>query len=185
MEERDLIQRARAGEKDAFGQLVRLHQARLRAYAARFLDRPDDVYDLVQDAFLDALRNLDSFDPSGDLAAWLRGICKNRILNFFRSRQVRRNADLALVDAALAERVAALPDAPDDAVLRVDALKDCMGELQESHRRVLELRYHAGHSVSRIASAFNRSASSISMILLRVRSTLTKCVQRKLRTAES
>ena len=92
MDERDLIQKAQQGDRDAFGELVALYQARLRAFVARYVTRPDDVYDIVQEGFIDAMQHLDRFDPAKDFGPWLRAICRNRMLNHFRSAKVRQNA---------------------------------------------------------------------------------------------
>ena len=81
MDEADLVRRAQQGDRGAFGELVRLHQARLRAFAARFVPRSEDVFDLVQDAFVSAYRALGTFDPALELGPWLRTICRNRIRN--------------------------------------------------------------------------------------------------------
>lgn len=78
MHEREIILKAQRGDHEAFGELVRRYQARLRGFAARDVENSHDVYDLVQDAFLDALRNLGSFDVEREFYPWLRAICRNR-----------------------------------------------------------------------------------------------------------
>ena len=180
MDERELIQRAQAGDRDAFGEIVRLHQARLRAFAARYVDRAEDVFDLVQDAFLDALRNLHVFDARQEFGPWLRAICRNRIRNYWRDRRVRRNAHQALVDAALEEGAGAMEDDLDAAVGRVRALERCVGELQPAHRELLQLRYARGVPVADLARRLDRSPPAMSMILCRIRSALMKCMERSL-----
>ena len=97
MDERELIRRAQQGDREAFGQLVALYQARLRAYVARYVPRADEVFDIVQDGFIDALEHLDRFDADKEVGPWLRAICRNRMLNHFRSHRVRQNAAQALV----------------------------------------------------------------------------------------
>jgi RNA polymerase sigma-70 factor (ECF subfamily) len=78
MDERELIRLAQKGDRDAFGELVALYQARLRAYVARYVSRPDEVFDIVQDGFIDAMEHLDRFDPEKEVGPWLRAICRNR-----------------------------------------------------------------------------------------------------------
>src|SRR5215510_1283467 len=114
MDERELIRRAREGDRDAFGNLVALYQARLRAFVARYVSRPDEVFDIVQDGFIDAMEHLERFDASKEFGPWLRAICRNRMLNHFRSAKVRQNAAAALVEEALQENWGAMEDDLDD-----------------------------------------------------------------------
>jgi RNA polymerase sigma-70 factor len=180
MDEAGLIRRAQQGDRGAFGELVRLHQARLRAFAARFVPRSEDVFDLVQDAFLSAYRALGTFDPAQDLGPWLRTICRNRIRNHWRERRVRRSAQLALVDAALEASAEASGEAADDALERVEALRRCVDELQPSHRELVRDRYARGMAVADLARRLDRSAPALSMVLVRVRAALLKCLARRL-----
>jgi RNA polymerase sigma-70 factor (ECF subfamily) len=181
--EREQLRKARSGDLDAFGELIRLHQARLRAFVARYVESSHDVYDIVQDAWLDALRNLDSFDGERELLPWLRGICRNRVLNYYRSRRVRRTTGQSLVDGAI-EAVAAADDCNDDELERVEALRRCIGQLPATQREVLDRRYLQGAAVKQMAADLNRTAASISMQLRRIRMTLLECVEGRLRMAE-
>lgn len=180
MDERDLILKAQAGDRGAFGELVGLYQARLRAYAARYVERGDDVFDIVQDTFLDALQNVQTFDAQRELAPWLRGICRNRILNYFRARKVRRQAHLAQVDAALEERLGAAQQEAGDGVERIEELRRCLGQLDERTRVLIRRRYEEGTSIQDLSGDLRRSAASVSILLLRVRAVLLKCMTRKL-----
>ncbi|MGE3803032.1 MAG: RNA polymerase sigma factor [Gemmataceae bacterium] len=183
MHERELILRARSGDREAFGELVRQHQARLRSFLACTIDNAHDVYDLAQDAFLDAFRNLDSFDVDKEFYPWLRGIARNRMLNFFRTRKRRRSEPQALVDEALAEVAARCETEPGGD--RLEALASCLEGLEESQRSLISLRYGEGVAVKELASRFERNATAVSMQLLRLRAALMECVDRKLRVAGS
>lgn len=183
MDERAIIIAAQRGDHEAFGELVRRYQARLRGFAARDVENSHDVYDLVQEAFLDALRHLGSFDVEREFYPWLRTICRNRVLNYFRARSSRRSGAQALVDAAIEEIADAREDADDHSVERIAALKHCIGQLHEPQRSVLDLRYAEGIAVKDIAARLSKSAASVTMQLQRIKAALLECVQRQLRLA--
>ena len=61
--ERDLIERARGGDREAFGTLVRTHLPAAIRVAMQVMRHEADAEDVVQDAFLSALKNLDGFEP--------------------------------------------------------------------------------------------------------------------------
>jgi RNA polymerase sigma-70 factor, ECF subfamily len=184
MDERDLILKAQRGDREAFGLLVRSYQARLRAFVARSVHRAEDVFDIVQDAFLDALKNLHRFDPGQELGPWLRACCRNRMLNFFRARRVRQTAAVALVDQALEEQWMAHEVALDEVSDEVRALQKCVDQLEGSQRELLDFRYKRNVPVHDLARRLRRSAAALSMTLFRIRAALQKCMGRRLEAIE-
>lgn len=183
MDEQELILRARKGDRDAFGQIVALYQARLRAFVARYVTRPDEVFDIVQDGFIDAMEHLDRFDSSKDFGPWLRAICRNRMLNHFRSNKVRQNAAAALVDAAIQETWGAMEEDLEDGAERVAALRRCVDKLEKSQRELIEMRYRREVPLNDLARKLRRSAAALSMSLFRLRAALEKCMERGLENA--
>ena len=77
MEDGDLVRQARAGDTAAFRLLVERHWAAARARAARLCARPDDVDDVLQEAFLQAFVALDRLRDPDRFGAWLAGIVRN------------------------------------------------------------------------------------------------------------
>jgi len=185
MDERALIIAAQQGDHDAFGELVRRYQAQLRGFAARDVQDSQDVYDLVQEAFLDALRHIRTFDTAREFYPWLRAICRNRILNFFRARKSCRSGAQVLVDAAIEEIAAVREETNEDTAGRIAALKLCLTRLHELQRSLLDLRYSQGIAVRDIAARLGKSAASVTMQLQRIKTVLLECVQHQLKLAES
>jgi RNA polymerase sigma-70 factor (ECF subfamily) len=179
-DERELARRAKEGDREAFGDLVRLYQARLRAYTARYVPGPEDVFDIVQDAFIDALDHLDRFDLARDFGPWLRAICRHRMLNHFRSRRTGRSAAAALVDQALEESRGPMEDDLEAAGARLKALQRCLGRLEPSHRELIDQRYRREVPLADLARRMGRSAAALAMALLRIRAALQKCMERGL-----
>jgi RNA polymerase sigma-70 factor (ECF subfamily) len=83
-----LIERARAGDLDAFNDLVRLYQDSLFALVVRMVPDRDQASDAVQEAFFSAFRNLASF-RGGSVKSWLNRICVNAAMDTQRARKRR------------------------------------------------------------------------------------------------
>ena len=83
-----LIERARAGDLDAFNDLVGLYQDQLFALMARMVPDRDQASDAVQEAFFSAFRNLASF-RGGSVKSWLSRICINAAMDTQRARRRR------------------------------------------------------------------------------------------------
>lgn len=82
----ELARRARAGDPDAFGSLVRRYVRPGLAVAWEFAGNREDAEDLLQEAFLRTLRRLDRFDPSRRFAPWFYTIVRNLGRNLYASR---------------------------------------------------------------------------------------------------
>lgn len=77
----ELVERARAGEKDAFGQLVRRHQARLHRLVTHVVRSSPIAEELTQEVFVRAYRALGQFDGRSEPFTWLYRIALNLALN--------------------------------------------------------------------------------------------------------
>lgn len=183
MQEKELVLQACKGDRKAFGRLVEMYQARLRAFAASYIDHSDDVFDIVQDVFLDAFCHLNRFDTEKEFLPWLRGICRNRIRNYFRSRKKQRSYRLSLIDAAIENKITEMHKETDDDKERLDALKKCLEGLKDRHQQIVKLRYHNGCAIKEMAGKLNKSVTSITTFLVRIRTTLMKCVEDHLEKA--
>lgn len=79
------LARAREGDREAFGRLVRRHQRRVYAAALHILGNHSDADDVTQESFVRAYRGLASFDGRADFFTWLYRITINTALNALRS----------------------------------------------------------------------------------------------------
>ena len=80
-EEREIIRRAAAGDRSAAEACIRAHQQSLFAYMLRMSGRPDVAEDIVQEAFVRVLTNLDRFDDRYRFSTWLFTIAKRLYVN--------------------------------------------------------------------------------------------------------
>jgi len=186
-DEKALVVRARAGDRNAFDEIVLAYQARLRGYVARFVPSGQDAYDVVQEVFIAAYRDFSSLDPERPLGPWLWSICRHRLAGFLRGHYSRRHAveSLGLVDEALA-RLVEEPEDPDEGPdPRLAALQGCMERLNDRHRRILTLRYHHGLPLNALAEKLRQTSAGLAMLLLRLRAKLDECVRKRLREATS
>lgn len=90
--DRDLVERARSGDSDAFGSLVRRHQRRIYRLAVHLTRSATEAEDITQDTFVRAYQALGRFDGRSEPFTWLYRITVNLSLNAIRSRKIRRIA---------------------------------------------------------------------------------------------
>src|SRR5208282_6921717 len=146
VEDRDLVQKAQHGDKDAFEVLVAKHQGRVFAVAGGILRNREDVEDIAQQVFLKAYFSLKRFDQRAAFSTWLYKITVNECWDLLRKRKVRPlvlEVDLSEQQARqyqAAEEVAdGRPDASEQLAARerVEQLLQC---LEERDRSMLVLK---------------------------------------------
>lgn len=140
----ELITRVRAGDRDAYAELVRRHAPMARRTAA-LLGAGADADDVVQESLVKAYRALAGFRDGSDFRAWLLKIVANETRNQHRTlrrRQARERVAASLSPGALAGQLEAAD--PATAALsgerRTELLAALCG-LSEPHRLVVTCRY--------------------------------------------
>jgi len=97
IDEDDLVIRIRAGEEEAFAQLVNHTAASLYAYAASFLRSPEAARDLVQDVFAELWERRTTLAPSTTLTRHLFGAARFRALHQLRRQRIEARSVPAVV----------------------------------------------------------------------------------------
>jgi len=84
-----LIEKATAGDRDAFSDIVRIMMKPIVALTYRMTQNREAAYDLAQDTFLAAWQNLSGFRGEAKFDNWLYRIATNKTLNYLASPKVR------------------------------------------------------------------------------------------------
>jgi RNA polymerase sigma factor (sigma-70 family) len=147
----ELVERARAGDVDAFSDLVERyrHPALRLAYGIA----ADEAEDAVQDAFVKAFRKLDTFRPGSAFRPWLFTIVANEARN--RRRSMSRRSSMELRIRAQPQPVGAPSDALAIEHEERGRLVAAVNELADHHREVVALRFFAGLSESETAEVLS------------------------------
>jgi RNA polymerase sigma-70 factor (ECF subfamily) len=184
---RELLARARAGDREALGQLLENNRDYLRNIAERLLDdrvaRRIDASDVVQQTCLSVHKQIAEFvgQDAAQFAAWLRQIHERNIRNVVRDqihaekRDVSREERLADGDAHAIRQTT-----PSQHVARREdsvRLANAIGKLVDDEREALRRRYLEGQSVAEIAAAMDLSKDALARLFKRA----MKNVKRHLR----
>jgi RNA polymerase sigma-70 factor (ECF subfamily) len=177
MVRRELVERARGGDRDAFATLAADSIGRLFNIAQLMLRDRDLADDAVQETLVLAwrdmkgLRDLDGFD------AWLHRILVRAVYREA-NRERRRSPRMVRV-----QEVATTPDAAADVEDR-DALERCFRRLRPEHRAVLVLRHYLGFSDDEAAAALAVPTGTIKSRLSRATAALRSELEADARSAD-
>ena len=83
-----IIERCRNGDRAAFHQLYNLYSKAMFNVGFRITGNEDDAEDVLQDAFISAFRNLESYRADAPFGAWLKKIVVNKAINFLKKRKM-------------------------------------------------------------------------------------------------
>lgn len=184
-----LVARLKAGDQDAYEEMVRTLGGRLLAVARRMLRDEDAARDAVQDAMLSAVRAIHGFDGHSRLSTWLHRIVVNAALMKIRGRQRRPEQSLEPLlprfaeDGHHAEAVVSWSDSAEQLIEREQTraiVRAAIDELPDSYRLVVMMRDIEGLSTTEAAAAFGITENALKLRLHRARQALATILRRRL-----
>lgn len=166
--EPELIDRARAGDRSAFGVLLRRHDDRMRGLAYRLLADRDAMDDALQEAYVKAYRALDRFRVGSSFGTWLYRITYNACIDELRRR---KRAPVAAEEPD--DPVSARPG-PERVVSAAEAVRAALADLPESQRITVVLVDGEGFDHQEVASILGVAPGTVASRLHRARAALRK-----------
>ena len=164
---RTLLQRAQAGDDEAFAQHFQSHAQALWKTAMGCLRHDADAADVLQETAIKAWRAIPSFDGRSDVATWLTRILLNACFDELRSRRrLVPLPDQAMDDAPLSPREPSPDDEAASARLDVHAVID---RLPFNDRTILTLFYVNDLPIRQVAEVLGISEGAVRTRLTRAR----------------
>lgn len=179
----ELVQRVLAGEEDAFAEVVRRWEPKLRAYVGQIVKSPEEARDLVQEAFTRAWSNLNQYNQTFRFSTWLFRIAHNLAIDQLR----RRRQPLVSLDASGDEEGSARALDPADsrrgplAELAnrelAEALAREIDNLPTAYRELVTLRHFVGLAYTEIAELKGLPLGTVKNKLFRAHSVLREALR--------
>lgn len=170
-----LVELARGGDKEAFGQLYDHYQPSVYRFLYYRVGSMTLAEDLTAETFFRALRSMHSFRWQGrDFGAWLMTIARNLTADHFkagRTRLEQTTEDMQTLDTT--------SDSPEVEVLSSltnEALLRALGELPTEQRECLIMRFLQGLSIAETAEILGRSSGAVKQLQLRGVRNLAKLI---------
>lgn len=168
-----LVERAIAGDREAFRQLIAMHELRVARLARRLTGYGVEIDDIVQDVFVLALENLKTFRSESNFSTWLmkltisrcrrerlRNVLRLKFLQASRHRGDERSGDVTIDQREAHERI-----------------RNAVAALPQKLREVIVLRYLEELEVDEICSMLSISRSAFDVRLHRGREKLREMLE--------
>jgi RNA polymerase sigma-70 factor (ECF subfamily) len=178
-QETRVVEAARGGSHEAFAQILRLHQAQVRAFLSRYVQDDDVIDDLAQETFLNAYRSMGSYKAESSLRTWLLSIARHMALRHLEDLQRRLSHETQGLRSRLAGWMARRVQAGYrvEQEQEVAALDECLEKLSAGSANLVAQYYYKGRRAPEIARTLGKSEGAVWMSLFRIRQALGDCVQ--------
>jgi RNA polymerase sigma-70 factor (ECF subfamily) len=182
LEERSIVDAARAGDQAALSELYTLYFPRVYRYILARTGNTYDAEDLAEEVFMKVLEAIDRFQwREAPFSAWLFRIAHNALISQRRKDGVRGRS------GPLSDGIALDSQSPDDMVanrLALNEIMDAAQNLPDAQRQVITLRFAAGLSVAETARAMNKGEGNVKVIQHKAIAKLRETVRSKAKARE-
>jgi RNA polymerase sigma-70 factor (ECF subfamily) len=166
----DWVRRAQAGDRNAFSQVVRQHQAAVYRNLYRMLGNRDDALELAQEVFVRAWQALAQWQPDAQFRTWLLRIASNAAVDALRRR--RRVEFMPLDESTDVVDDGAGPERQAAARQELRHLEHSLAALSAEHRQILLLREVEHLSYEEIGRMLELNEGTVKSRLARARMAL-------------
>jgi len=167
--------------REEFVRLFQQHERSLYGYILSLVPNVAAADEVSQNTNLLLWEEFGRFDPGTDFRAWARTIAYYQVLTYRKARhreRVQFNSELLEV---LADRAAVRCD---ELAARQSYLIDCLAQLSEFKRQVIQLYCCLGMKVRTVAEKLGRNVTTVEKTLVRTRRTLYDCIEAAVRREE-
>jgi len=181
-DEREILERIRAGDIDAVRDLFEEHRTRIYRVCLLYTDNTDDAKDVLQETFLRAYRSVRRFRGDSSFTTWLTRIAINICLNLRRDKRASESLDADRLDVLRYRMPQSSPIGPEEA-LRARELRDRIAALVEKlpprERMAFVLKHFEELKIREISKLMSISEGTVKSFLHRAVVTLREGLSRK------
>lgn len=168
-----LAHKVQSGDSSVFGVIVERYAERLTRYGRRYLAREEDIEDVIQDVFLRAYENIQSYNREYRFSPWIYRIAHNAFVNVLR-KQSKRSFEFFDFDTLISPL--RHPEEEVGMLQMTELLEEQLNTLAPKYREVIILHYYENLSYEEIAEVLHVPIGTVGVRLKRAREELKKRV---------
>jgi RNA polymerase sigma factor (sigma-70 family) len=181
-----LIREAKAGNTQAYDELINKYKIAVFNLVFRMVRNQHDAEDLTQEAFIKVYNSLNSFNEEYAFSTWLFKIATNNCIDYFRKRKLQTLSLDKPIQYKDSEMQQEYPDPELNAekILiareRSRIIQEAINSLPKKYYRAIDLRHRAEKSYEEIAEILNLPLGTVKARIFRAREMLNKRLKDKL-----
>jgi RNA polymerase sigma-70 factor (ECF subfamily) len=179
IEENDLVKRAKAGDLNAYEQIIILYEKKVFGLIYNLIKNYDELEDIAQEVFIKVYRNLKNFKEESSLYTWIYRITVNVCIDEMKKRRKVVSIDEKIqlddgeVDFQIPDNGKSLEEILEEKDERL-RLMNCINKLPESARTMIVLRDIKEFSYQEISEILNINIGTVKSKINRARELLKK-----------
>ena len=170
---RPVIERCKSGDRRAQYELYKLYSKAMYNVSLRITNNTAEAEDVLQEAFLNAFQNINSYKWEASFGSWLKKIVINQSIGVIRKRKF---SFTTIEDEKDIEDEINFNE--EELLYKVDTIKKAMQQLSEGYRLVLSLYLFEGYDHAEIGQVLNITESTSKSQYLRAKRKLTEIMEK-------
>ncbi len=163
-----LVREVLSGDASAFAELMSLYKKRVESLGMSFFKNAADTEDFAQDVFLKAYTKLDTFRGDSLFSTWLTRMAYNIAIN-----AVNRRAEyVSIADESLLPDNGLTPEEKELKSLTMETVRECLKELPEKYKIVLDLYFFYDNSYAEISEITSLPENTVKSHIFRAKNLL-------------
>jgi RNA polymerase sigma-70 factor (ECF subfamily) len=173
--ERDeLVERCKGGDASCFKALYHQYAKAMYNTCLRILNNASEAEDILQESFIEAFKNLSSFEYRTSFGGWLKQICVNRSINQLKKRKIEW---VDIEKTVLYEKPDEEERDEEALSLKLSHIRRAIMQLPDGYRTVLSLYLLEGYDHEEIAAILNVAASTTRTQYIRAKQKLVQLLK--------
>ena len=180
MKDKELVKKAKSGDREAFEQLVTEYEKKVYATAYRFMGSEADAMDMSQEVFIRVFRFLDKFNEESSFSTWLYRITVNVCKDGIKKRSGRSELPLEIPDEDNDTYVNEISDTrydPSELYEMTELkreIKQGIDTLPQNYREIIIMRDICGLTYEEISRSLELEIGTVKSRISRARERLRK-----------
>lgn len=179
MSDEDIVIMVQKGDKDAYAHIINRFEPKIKRYAYRFFRDKEDIIDTVQDVFIKAYINLQSFNPEMKFNPWIYRIAHNEFVNKIAWKSIRKFVPIdsdELIPLAISAKEDVMRDALQGDEKRM--MEEHLSKLDDKYKTPIILFYYDELSYEEISDILQIPSNTVGVRIKRGKDKLKEIIQK-------
>jgi len=176
LSDNDLIKLIRQEDQERYREIIERYQGKLFAYIYRLIGAKEEAEDLLQDVFIKAYRNLNSYDLDRKFSSWIYRIAHNEAVNYIKRKYLKKFISWEDVSSTKDKLEIKSPeDGPEEIWSKKESVREvdeAIRKLPIKYRQVLLLRYFSDNSYEEISEILDKPLNTVGTLINRAKKKL-------------
>jgi RNA polymerase sigma-70 factor (ECF subfamily) len=168
--EKEIIEKAKNGEKEAFGLLYDYYHPRIYRFIFLKVSNKQDAEDITHQVFLSAWQNIKNYEPQGfPFSSWLYKISRNAVIDFYRSKKNEISLEEVgdrLNDELRIDKI--------DLKIQIEKVMKALKKLKPEYQDIIIMRFVDDLSIKEVAKVLDKSEGAVKIMQHRAINSLKK-----------